>query len=148
MKKLGCRAHVIWLFITKGWCRLHLYIYSSSVRYIYSLINSKPLGAWTTIADGEIVIKHIPFILYGNEGEMGTLMGHVARANDIWKYFSKNKKSIVIFKGDQSYITPSWYPSKQKHGKVVPTWNYVVMHAYGIPKKIEDPKWLIDHRMI
>ena len=112
---------------------------------LHGLIKSKPLGMWSAIADGSIVINHIPFVLHENRGEFGTLVGHVARSNTIWKEFSKESDSVVVFQGEQAYITPSWYPSKHKHGKAVPTWNYVVVHAHGIPRKIEEPKWLLKH---
>lgn len=112
---------------------------------LHSFVKSKPLGTWTTIANGEIVINHIPFVLHENRGELGTLVGHVARSNNIWKNFSTGVDSVVVFHGDQAYITPSWYPSKHEHGKVVPTWNYVVVHAHGMPRKIEDPEWLLQH---
>ena len=112
---------------------------------LHSLIKAKPLGAWTTLADGEIAINHIPFILHNSSGALGTLVGHVARANPIFQKFSKNVNSIVVFQGEQAYISPSWYPSKYQHGKVVPTWNYIVVHAHGIPKIIEDPEWLLQH---
>lgn len=112
---------------------------------LHSFVKSKPLGAWTTIVDGEIVINHIPFVLHESSGELGTLVGHVARANRIWQDYSSSVNSVVVFQGDQAYITPSWYPSKHKHGKAVPTWNYMVVHAHGIPKKIEDPEWLLQH---
>jgi transcriptional regulator len=115
------------------------------VSILHSLVKSKPLGAWTTIADGQIVINHIPFVLHEGRGELGTLVGHVARSNNIFKEFSSDVDSVVVFQGDQAYITPSWYPSKHKHGKAVPTWNYVVVHAHGIPTKIEDPDWLLQH---
>lgn len=112
---------------------------------LHSLVKSKPLGAWATIADGEIVINHIPFILHEGRGDLGTLVGHVARSNTIFNNFSSDVNSVVVFQGDQAYITPSWYPSKHKHGMAVPTWNYVVVHAHGIPRKIEDPEWLLQH---
>jgi len=73
------------------------------------------------------------------------LAGHVARANPIWKSFSKDVASVIVFQGPQTYITPSWYPSKQAHGKAVPTWNYAVVHAHGLPRAVEDADWLIQH---
>src|SRR5262245_60073347 len=72
-------------------------------------------------------------------------MGHVARANEAWQRFSKSVPSVVIFQGAESYITPSWYPSKHAHGKAVPTWNYAVVHAHGLPVVIEDKAWLLSH---
>lgn len=117
----------------------------NDISILHSLVKSKPLGAWATIADGEIVINHIPFILHEGRGDLGTLVGHVARSNSIFNNFSSDVNSVVVFQGDQAYITPSWYPSKHKHGMAVPTWNYVVVHAHGIPRKIEDPEWLLQH---
>lgn len=112
---------------------------------LHSLVRSKPLGAWSTVANGEIAVNHIPFVLHENRGELGTLVGHVARANKIFETFSTNSNSVVVFQGEQAYITPSWYPSKHNHGKAVPTWNYAVVHAHGIPNKIEDPAQLLQH---
>ena len=110
---------------------------------LQALLKSHPLGAWVTQADGALVANHIPFLLDADRGERGTLVGHVARANPIWKSFSKDVASVVIFQGPQAYITPSWYPSKREHGKVVPTWNYAVVHAHGMPRAIEDKDWLL-----
>jgi transcriptional regulator len=70
-------------------------------------------------------------------------MGHVARANPIWK--NADADVLVIFQGQQAYITPSWYASKKEHGKVVPTWNYVVVHAHGKLRVIDDSQWLMQH---
>ena len=110
---------------------------------LHALLKSHPLGAWVTHAEGALIANHIPFLLDADRGERGTLVGHVARANPIWKSFSKDAASLVIFQGPQAYITPSWYPSKREHGKVVPTWNYAVVHAYGLPRAIEDKSWLL-----
>lgn len=112
---------------------------------LHDLIRSKPLGAWSSIVDSAIVTNHIPFVLHENQGEFGTLVGHVARSNPIWNEFSTDAESVVVFQGEQAYISPSWYPSKHEHGKAVPTWNYVVVHAHGIPTKIDDPAWLFKH---
>jgi len=79
------------------------------------------------------------------DGKYGVLKGHVNRANSVWKSLPPTKESIVTFQGAESYISPSWYPSKQEHGKVVPTWNYVVLHAYGMPRAVTDKDWLYQH---
>jgi len=92
-----------------------------------------------------LVVNHIPFYLDEHAGEFGTIYGHVARANPIWKLIDENTESVVVFQGAQSYISPSWYPSKKEHGKVVPTWNYAVVHAHGKPNIIDDKQWLLDH---
>lgn len=117
----------------------------SDISVLHSLIETNPLGAWVTISQGEIVVNHIPFVLHNKRGEFGTLVGHVARANPVWQNYSVDVDSVFIFEGDQAYITPSWYPSKHKHGKAVPTWNYAVVHAHGRPKVIEDSEWLAEH---
>lgn len=115
------------------------------VSVLHALIESHKLGAWVTQGDNELVVNHIPFLIDSHAGEFGKLIGHVARANSVWQSFSKSVNSVVIFQGPQAYITPSWYPSKHAHGKAVPTWNYVVVHAHGIPRAIEDRDWLLEH---
>jgi transcriptional regulator len=115
------------------------------VKVLHALIRSHPLGAWVTQADGGLVVNHIPFLVDSVRGDHGTLIGHVARANPIWKSFSKEMASVVIFQGPQTYITPSWYPTKHAHGKAVPTWNYAVVHVHGLPRAIEDRDWLLRH---
>jgi transcriptional regulator len=112
---------------------------------LHALIRSHPLGAWITHNDGELLANHIPFLIDTTRGEFGTLVGHVARANSVWQSFSTTVTSMVIFQGAETYITPSWYPSKQSHGKAVPTWNYAVVHAHGMPRAIEDHDWLRAH---
>jgi transcriptional regulator len=112
---------------------------------LHALISSHPLGAWVTQADGGLVVNHIPFLVDSTRGEYGTLIGHVARANPIWKSFTEETASVVIFQGPQTYITPSWYPTKHAHGKAVPTWNYAVVHVHGVPRAIDDRDWLLKH---
>jgi len=112
---------------------------------LHALIRSHPLGAWVVPGRGELIANHIPFLLDTTRGEYGTLVGHVARANPIWQIDDGPVPSVVIFQGAESYITPSWYPSKQEHGKAVPTWNYAVVHVHGQPSFIEDREWLYAH---
>lgn len=112
---------------------------------LHALLRAHPLGAWVTQAQDGLLANHIPFLLDARRGEHGTLVGHVARANPVWQAFSTSVESVVIFQGAESYITPSWYPSKQKHGKAVPTWNYAVVHAHGLPHVVEDAQWLLRH---
>jgi transcriptional regulator len=112
---------------------------------LHALMRAQPLGTWVTPSEGGLIANHIPFLLDESRGEHGTLIAHVARANPAWQQCSKTVESIVIFQGAQSYITPSWYPSKHAHGKAVPTWNYAVVHAHGLPRVIEDRDWLLAH---
>lgn len=112
---------------------------------LHGLVKAHPFGAWVTLGDGELIANHIPFLLDPDRGAYGTLIGHVAKANRVWKSLSTSINSIVVFQGAETYISPSWYPSKHTHGKAVPTWNYAVVHAHGLPRVIEDPKWLLAH---
>lgn len=111
---------------------------------MHDLMRSHPLGAWVTIGDGALVANHIPFDLDPSRGEHGTLVGHVARSNPVWRQPSEHP-CMVIFQGPQSYVSPSWYPSKHEHGKAVPTWNYAVVHAHGRAAWIQDHAWLHEH---
>ena len=70
---------------------------------------------------------------------------HLARANPHWKDLAEGNEAMMIFQGAEGYITPNWYPSKTLHGKVVPTWNYAVVHAYGRPEMMQDKDWLRRH---
>jgi len=112
---------------------------------LHQLIRSHPLGTWVCNDNGELDINHIPFLLEVEAGGYGTLKGHVAKANPIWKMLASQTSSVVVFQGAQAYITPSWYASKQEHQKVVPTWNYAVVHAHGIAQAVNDQTWLLDH---
>lgn len=114
----------------------------SDPQVLHALIRAHPLGTWVTQHAGELLANHVPFLIDPARGTSGTLVGHVARANPVWRSFSETVQSLVVFQGPESYITPSWYPSKREHGKVVPTWNYAVVHAHGIPRAIDDREWL------
>lgn len=111
---------------------------------ILALIEAHPLAAWVCQSKDGLVANHIPFFLNRTLGKHGTLMGHVARGNPVWRQLLADTPSVVMFQGAQSYITPGWYPGKVEHGKVVPTWNYTVAHAHGIAQVMEDPKWMMD----
>lgn len=109
---------------------------------MHDLIRDRPLGTWVTAGEGGLVANHIPFLIDSGRGKFGTLIGHVARANPVWK---SPAPSLVVFQGPQTYITPAWYPSKQSDPKTVPTWNYTVVHAHGTPRAIENADWLLRH---
>jgi len=112
---------------------------------LHSLVKSHPLGTWVSQSQGELIANHIPFLIDNRANTNGVLLGHVAKANPVWKTLSENESSIVIFQGAETYITPSWFPSKHEHGKAVPTWNYAVVHIHGVPRIIEDKKWILSH---
>ena len=106
------------------------------------LIRSHPLGTLVTFGADGLNANHVPFEFDPDPAPFGTLRAHVARANPVWREFSKEVEPLVIFQGPQGYITPSWYQTKKETGKVVPTFNYIVVHAYGAMRVIEDAGWL------
>jgi len=95
-----------------------------------------------TLGPDGLEANHIPFEIEPAPAPFGTLRGHVARSNPVWRDFSKDVQALLVFQGAQAYITPSWYPTKKETGKVVPTYNYIVVHAYGPLHVIEDRAWL------
>lgn len=112
---------------------------------LHALICSHPLGTLITQdRSGVLQADPIPFILDPNPGEHGTLRGHVARANPLWRETRETVDALVVFHGAQSYISPGWYPSKAAHGKAVPTWNYLIVQARGRLRAIDDREWLRD----
>ncbi len=109
---------------------------------LHQFIRSHPLGALVTFGADGLNANHVPFESDPHPAPLGTLRAHVARANPVWRQFSREVEPLVIFQGPQTYITPSWYQTKQETGKVVPTFNYIVVHAYGAMRVIEDAGWL------
>lgn len=112
---------------------------------LHALIRAYPLGTWVSRDADGLTADHIPFLLDSGRGPLGTLACHVARANPVWRRYVDGAEALVVFQGEQAYITPSWYPGKAEHGKVVPTWNYVVAHVHGRPQVIDDRDWLLRH---
>jgi transcriptional regulator len=109
-----------------------------------ALIAAHPLAALVTATADGLEANHIPLLFDPDPPPHGTLRGHIARANPLWHAYRSDAEVLAIFQGPQGYITPSWYPSKAQHGKVVPTWNYAVVHAHGLLKVIDDAEWLRD----
>ncbi|MDP6954022.1 MAG: FMN-binding negative transcriptional regulator [Alphaproteobacteria bacterium] len=92
----------------------------------------------------DLEATHIPWLLEPEPAPLGCLVGHVAKANAHWQALSEAQEVLVVFPGANAYVSPSWYPSKQKTAKVLPTWNYVAVHAYGRPETFDDPADLRD----
>jgi transcriptional regulator len=101
-----------------------------------------PLAAVVAPTPEGLAAVHVPLVFDASSGRHGALRGHVARANPIWHTVTSAAPVLAIFQGPDHYVTPSWYPGKQEHGKVVPTWNYAVVHAHGTIAWHEDPAWL------
>jgi transcriptional regulator len=98
---------------------------------LLEFIERHPLGVLVTVADGRPNADHLPMLLDRERGPCGALRGHVARANPIWRHAGNDTDVLVIFSGADAYVSPSWYASKAATGKVVPTWNYSVVHVRG-----------------
>jgi len=112
------------------------------VELLHRLIHEHPLGTLVTLGPDGIAANHIPFEVDPLPAPFGTLRGHVARANPVWSEHPQDSDALVVFQGPSAYVSPSWYPSKRETGKVVPTYNYVVVHAHGRLRAIDDPGWL------
>lgn len=104
-----------------------------------------PLATLVTLGADGLSTSHIPLLHYADGGVHGTLRGHMARSNPQWSTHQSHVSALAVFRGPQHYISPSWYPSKQEHGKVVPTWNYVIVEAQGPLRVVEDPAWILEN---
>ncbi|MGO4387167.1 FMN-binding negative transcriptional regulator [Microvirga sp. 2YAF29] len=109
----------------------------------HALIRAHPLGLLVTNGRSGLFANPIPFALDPTASSLGTLRAHLSRANPQWKDFDPKQEVLVVFQGVETYITPSWYETKREHGKVVPTWNYAIVQAYGRMKTVDDPAWLL-----
>lgn len=112
---------------------------------LHALIRAHPFGALVTLGSDGLVANHYPFVLKPELSPYGTLQAHMSKANDQWRTFDGEREALVIFQGAQGYVTPAWYPTKRETGKVVPTWNYALVHAAGRPRAIHDAAWLLRH---
>jgi len=113
------------------------------VSVMQALMVSHPLATLVTLGDSGLFASHIPMVLESDGSQFGVLKGHISRANRQWRDFVPTVDALAIFAGHQHYISPNWYPGTKEHGKEVPTWNYVVVHAYGALKVIQDADWLL-----
>ena len=112
------------------------------VEVLHDLIRRHPLGTLVVPTADGLEASHVPFEISPEPAPFGTLRCHVARANPIWQQIDPNRPVLVVFQGEQGYVSPNWYGTKQENGKVVPTWNYAAVHAYGVAKPVQDAVWL------
>ena len=113
---------------------------------MHSYIRDYGFGLLVTADDEGIEANHLPFYLVvGAEGSLGTLQCHLARNNLAWQRIESGGTVLAVFQGPDAYISPSWYPSKGEGGRVVPTWNYLAVHAEGHAQVIHDENWLKEH---
>jgi transcriptional regulator len=112
------------------------------IEVLHALMRARPLATLVTLDASGLNANHIPVETVAGEGAFGVLRGHVARANPVWKDFHANTQALAIFQGPQTYISPTFYPSKRQTGQEVPTWDYAVVHARGSLRFIQDASWL------
>ena len=106
------------------------------------IIARYPLGLLVTHGPSGLDANHVVFQFDANQGQYGTLHTHVARASSVWQELTDGPEVLAIFRGPDGYLSPNWYPSKAETHRVVPTWNYVAVHAYGRAVVRDDPKYL------
>jgi transcriptional regulator len=99
-------------------------------------------AALVTLTPAGLVATHLPILLDAQRGPFGTILGHVSRANLQWQQSDPAIEALLIFNGPDTYVTPNWYPATQETGRVVPTWNYSAIHAYGKLSFFDDPERL------
>lgn len=107
---------------------------------LHGLVTAHPLGTLITAGNKGLMANLIPFTLHDG-GEYGILRAHLASGNKQLEALREGAEALVVFQGPECYVTPSWYPSKTEHGKVVPTWNFAMVQVRGIPQVIDDPSW-------
>ncbi|MFA7596473.1 MAG: FMN-binding negative transcriptional regulator [Novosphingobium sp.] len=110
---------------------------------LHEAIRAHPLGTLITAGASGLMANVIPFSLHVEE-DGDVLRAHLAKANEQIAELRKGTPVLVVFQGLQGYVSPSWYPTKREHGKVVPTWNYVIVQAHGPSRVIDDPAWLLE----
>ena len=113
------------------------------VPVLHEAIRGIKLGTLVTLGGEEMIASHVPMLVDPEPAPHGTLRGHIARANPQWRDTSGRVRALAIFLGPDAYITPSWYATKRASGKVVPTWNYAAIHAYGPVRFFDDADALL-----
>ena len=107
---------------------------------LIALMRERPLATLIVATPDGPTADLIPLEFHPDKGAHGTLRGHVARANPLWRHAGAH--SLAVFTGPEAYVSPGWYPSKREHGKVVPTWNYTMVQARGTLRAVDDAPWL------
>jgi len=106
------------------------------IAVLHAFMREYSFANLVTLQDGTPLANHYPFLLDAERGPYGTLRAHMARADPQWRTFDETKEVLVIFQGPHAYVSPSWYVDEFELS--VPTWNYSVVHAYGLPRLVEE----------
>ena len=114
------------------------------IEVMHAFMRDYPLATLVTLSADGLNANHIP-LHWLEEGDTpyGCLRGHIARSNPLWADYDPQTEVLAVFQAENAYISPSWYATKQQTGKVVPTWNYAAVHAYGTLRMIDDPAWIL-----
>lgn len=115
--------------------------FAASDSEIRELLTHHGAADLVTSTGSALTATLLPFVYDPTVGDHGALLGHLARNNDQWQHPVVGE-ALVIVRGPDGYVSPSWYPSKAEHGRVVPTWNYVTAHVYGRLVIHDDPDWV------
>jgi transcriptional regulator len=111
----------------------------------HALMRAHPFAILLTQGADGMVATHLPTVVKDGNTGLGRIECHVARPNPQWRTFAPDADALMIFQGPEAYIRPGWYVSKAEHAKVVPTWNYAAVHAYGRLEVVQDQAWLLAH---
>ncbi len=114
------------------------------IAVLHELIHASTLATLVSMTADGMIASHVPLMLDPDPAPYGTLIGHLAKANPHATAANARVQTLVIFHGPDGYITPSYYAAKQEHGKVVPTWNYAAIHAYGALEAFDNPARLLE----
>jgi transcriptional regulator len=109
---------------------------------LHAMMRARPLATLVAHCDSGLEANHIPVETVSDPAPCGSIRGHIARANPLWRSYRADSEALAIFEGPQVYISPSFYPSKKATGEVVPTWDYAVVHARGVLRFVQDAAWL------
>lgn len=113
---------------------------------LHQYIRDYGFGLLIVADEDGIEANHVPFhLIRGEDSSLGTLQCHLARNNPVWQRLVHGARVLAVFQGPDAYVSPSWYATKAETGRVVPTWNYLAVHAEGSARVIEDAAWLKQH---
>ncbi|HTP53322.1 MAG TPA: FMN-binding negative transcriptional regulator [Anaeromyxobacteraceae bacterium] len=122
---------------------LPTHFHEKRLSVLHEAIERSGLSTLVSLGPDGMDASHVPMLLDRGAGPLGTLRGHVARANPQWRSVTADVAALAIFLGPDAYVTPSWYPTKRLTGRVVPTWNYVAIHAHGRARFFDDEERLL-----
>ncbi|ASP37568.1 transcriptional regulator [Bacterioplanes sanyensis] len=110
---------------------------------LLAFVQAYPLATLVVTAEGQLHAHHLPFLVRSEAGKQ-TIASHINRANKIWQTCQDGDEILLIFTGPDCYVSPNFYPSKQRDGKAVPTWNYSAVHVRGTIRFVHQAKWILE----